>query len=336
MDGTRGCFDTMDRRRSRALLQHADVEDALRTRDDSKKRGKDQQGEFLLLDREETVQQALVKLRQWNVLSAPLVSVAEGGQDYVVVGIVDVVVILQGLVQDLDRNESETNQEGVVRQFFQKKLAELPNWFRDGGFFLVPWNGEGVPSLLEVIQNVFLTKWPPWTNHRAVILNEQGLVGDILTQTDIVRYVYKHVHELGELAETPIKELQLATVWNTPVATLPKSTKAIDAFRLMLKEYMSAYPIVEEVGGPLLGNISTSDLRGFLPEQVKDLELPVIEFLQRHENRALVPITCMEDDSLSVLLSRMVKHRLHRIYIADGRGAPVGVVTMTDILRILV
>lgn len=308
----------------------------MRTREESQRKGRDQDGELLLLDKEETVQQALEKLKAWNVLSAPLLSTSEGGDDYVVVGIVDVGTILQGLVEDMDQNENEAAKNETAVKFFQKKLAELPNWFRDGGFFLVPWNGDATPSLMELIQNVFLTKRPPWTNHRAVLLNEQGLVGDILTQTDLVRYVQKHVHELGELASTPIKELELATVWNTPVATLPKSAKAIDAFRMMLKEYMSAYPIVEEVGGPLLGNISTSDLRGFLPEQVNDLELPVIEFLQRHENRALVPITCVEDDSLSTLLSRMVQHRLHRIYIVDGKVSPVGVVTMTDILRLLI
>jgi len=39
------------------------------------------------------------------------------------------------------------------------------------------------------------------------------------------------------------------------------------------------------------------------------------------------------DDALATMLARLVSRRLHRLYIVDGDRKPVGVVTLTDVLR---
>jgi CBS domain-containing protein len=41
-------------------------------------------------------------------------------------------------------------------------------------------------------------------------------------------------------------------------------------------------------------------------------------------------------DTLGELLEKLVTHRLHRLYVVDFDTRPVGIITLTDILRKLV
>ena len=38
-------------------------------------------------------------------------------------------------------------------------------------------------------------------------------------------------------------------------------------------------------------------------------------------------------DTVAAALARLVARRLHRLYVVDGNRKPVGVVTLTDVLR---
>lgn len=38
-------------------------------------------------------------------------------------------------------------------------------------------------------------------------------------------------------------------------------------------------------------------------------------------------------DTIAPVLARMVGRRVHRLYIVDGEGTPLGLVTLTDVLR---
>jgi CBS domain-containing protein len=47
-------------------------------------------------------------------------------------------------------------------------------------------------------------------------------------------------------------------------------------------------------------------------------------------------VTCTPDESLAAVLDKLVSHHIHRCYVVDERGRPLGVVTMTDVLRVVV
>jgi 5'-AMP-activated protein kinase, regulatory gamma subunit len=47
-------------------------------------------------------------------------------------------------------------------------------------------------------------------------------------------------------------------------------------------------------------------------------------------------ITCHPESTFTEVLDKLVHNRLHRVYICDENVAPVGVITLTDILRKLI
>ena len=46
-------------------------------------------------------------------------------------------------------------------------------------------------------------------------------------------------------------------------------------------------------------------------------------------------ISCTKDDQLMILIHRMLRAKVHRIWVCDELLHPLGVVTMTDILTAL-
>jgi hypothetical protein len=47
-------------------------------------------------------------------------------------------------------------------------------------------------------------------------------------------------------------------------------------------------------------------------------------------------VTCGPGTRFGEALALLVRHRLHRVYVCDDSTAPVGVITLTDVLRKLV
>ena len=148
------------------------------------------------------------------------------------------------------------------------------------------------------------------------------------------------------------------------VATVTADTPALLVLAKMSKERLSGIGIVGKLGGPLLANLSTSDVRGLTPERFGALALPVGAFLLlmhpgitkenvvTYEDALLdqLPAAVKEnrwDDALKDLnllcftpqttlkeaIEQLVRHGKHRAYICDKDGKAVGVVTPTDVLR---
>jgi CBS domain-containing protein len=100
--------------------------------------------------------------------------------------------------------------------------------------------------------------------------------------------------------------------------------------------------------GALIGNLSASDLRGLAADEFAQLLLPVGEYvLVRHglapapaagadwaaALKALPVVTVTEATTFTELLALLVAKHLHRVYVVNGDGKPVSIITLTDVLR---
>ncbi len=91
-------------------------------------------------------------------------------------------------------------------------------------------------------------------------------------------FLRRHEDELGALPGKTLQELRLAS---KPLLTLPASTPALHVFAAMARARVSAAGITSAPGGPLVANLSASDLRGLTAEDWGRLALPVTAFLVR-------------------------------------------------------
>ncbi len=118
--------------------------------------------------------------------------------------------------------------------------------------------------------------------------------------------------------------------------------------------------IVDEAGR-FVANFSASEVRGIDHKNFSSLLKPVLEFLSEIKKeevvRVPVPVTCTLDTPLETLILKIGTYRVHRAWIGlslpffllwwqfwltshivfaavDEKGAPVGVVSLTDINKL--
>jgi CBS domain-containing protein len=117
-----------------------------------------------------------------------------------------------------------------------------------------------------------------------------------------------------------------------------------DVVGLLRKHHVSALPVVDG-SGRVVGVISESDL--YL-KQVEPLRHGPGPLLRRHRQRldqrkaagatvaelmTAPPITIRRDQSLADAATRMYERGVKRLPVVDDTGAPVGIVTRSDLLK---
>ncbi|KAI8465902.1 MAG: hypothetical protein J3K34DRAFT_524964 [Monoraphidium minutum] len=191
---------------------------------------------------------------------------------------------------------------------------------------------------------------------------DDGAITQVVSQSDVIAFLCRRADGLGPLAGRSLVQLGLGA---KAVVCVPGEMSTINAFATMAANRVSCVGAnrVSCVGviahdgaaGTLGGHLSSSDLRGLLPQHFPALALPVMQFLslkassgwphaaaprgapgaapanewglKGHEalSRAHV-ISCGADTTLRAALQ----------LIAANRRRPVSLVTLTDLLRALV
>ena len=229
-------------------------------------------------------------------------------------------------------------------------------------------------SLLDIVREGFLDRNTAkgTSVHRLAMFNPKGETERVFSMTDAVRFLALEANNLGGLADMNLREIgfvahlkvQCDVADKAPPVTVGPTVPAIEVFAEMQKKGVSGLGIVDDSGG-LIANLSASDLRGIEPEHFGVLGLPVAEFLallhatsyagfshvesQNRTNpffakmneggfRRAGPflIVARPDDSLRRVLQEITEHGVHRVYVCQADSMePVGVITLTDILRLV-
>ncbi|GAB4817789.1 hypothetical protein N2152v2_004835 [Parachlorella kessleri] len=224
-------------------------------------------------------------------------------------------------------------------------------------------------SLLEVIREGFLKPAAHGTPyHRLAVFDYDCAKADpldaaagvhvtnIVSQTDIVAFLDKQRDSLKPLLDRSLTEAGLQP---KPVLCVPAVMPAINAFKAVLGSHVGCAGVVDlHRHGALVAQVSTSDLRGLLPQHFQLLGLPVLEFLERSlggweppptsltqtfgvksprkTTRDVRVETCSMQSTLGEVLARVVELHLHRLFVVDEENRPVNVITLTDLLALLV
>jgi len=111
--------------------------------------------------------------------------------------------------------------------------------------------------------------------HRLALYDQNGALTQIISQSDIMRYLYENKDALGALKGKKICDLGLV---KGQVISVPPETPALDAMILMNEKNIGALAVVNNKGA-IIGNFSVSELRTIMAEHFGSLSLPVGEFL---------------------------------------------------------
>lgn len=259
--------------------------------------------DVVVLRQDTTVELALRTLAANRILSAPIVACSKGSGSSTprvsanadditdVLGFVDLRDILASFLKELDMKSIKSMKmlqrlrvlEKKGQAFASKSLKDLKGSGGDGDF-LHKGTAESA-TLREIIHNEFL--YPRETKavhggshtaahvHRLALFNKDGRITNVISQSDIVRFLNEHSDKLGELANQTAEQLGWAS---KPLIGVQPEQPAIAAMELMVDHGISAVAVMSN-DGKLIGNFSVSELRTIMSEHFGSLALPVGEFL---------------------------------------------------------
>ncbi|XP_010250162.1 PREDICTED: SNF1-related protein kinase regulatory subunit gamma-like PV42a [Nelumbo nucifera] len=189
-------------------------------------------------------------------------------------------------------------------------------------------------------------------------LKESACSYRMLTQMDVLSFLRMHSSEMGNILSPSVGELKVIA---ENVFAVTNRAKVIEAIKCMRTASLSAVPIVEASdateedhtqlidgkGRKLIGTFSASDLRGCPIALLQSwLSIGVIEFIEHisiapsnlagdlgHSARELV--TCYANSSLSEVIDKVVGAHVHRVWVVDQQGLLTGVVSLTDMIRVI-
>jgi len=156
----------------------------------------------------------------------------------------------------------------------------------------------------------------------------------ILTQMDIVRYCQKTslLDKIDETVKDACPQLAEPDYAKSLVCVSDKDN-ALKGFLEMADEEVNAVAVLDDKGA-IRANLSASELRGITQESLPFVMQPVLHFLETLSGKKPVsPITCQPEDKLRDVVKKTLENNVHRVWITDKQRKPVGVVTLTDVIR---
>jgi CBS domain-containing protein len=174
-------------------------------------------------------------------------------------------------------------------------------------------------------------------NHRALIFHQKDPQWSFLSQIDVLRYLkdqsYSADSMLHDLFKMPLYSLKLVRA-NQKMTMINSRRSAISGFRhMMLHKELSALPVVDEEG-KLMETLSTSDFHFITLENFKDVLLPVKDYLEKRRGEfKQTLITVFPDQRLFNVVDAILMTGVHRVWVVDKAHKPVGVISLTDIMK---
>jgi CBS domain-containing protein len=178
--------------------------------------------------------------------------------------------------------------------------------------------------------------------HRVPVVDNNGKVINIISQSNINQLLALQLqNEAVNRSGPSIDSINIGTHKN--IITIHQNAAVIDAFRILDKKKISGIALIDDTGR-MVGVTTGKDLGLFLEyADIKLLEQPIGTYLKyirtRSQNILEVPAVAVFGKSkLVYAIGLIASTKIHRLFICDSEEAyrPVGVISITEILRYLV
>ena len=164
--------------------------------------------------------------------------------------------------------------------------------------------------------------------HRVVLLNEDGNLKALVSQSDMLRYLYTkeaHVKAASPSAKKTLRELKLDS---RKVVVTNRTSSLLYAFHKMAKYNAHSLSVIEPSTSQIVRHLAASDLRGMN-------SFPVLLSSIEGYGDPQKPVTLTPDMTLWETLAKCATKKLHRAAIVDSMERPYSIVSITNILGML-
>jgi len=169
--------------------------------------------------------------------------------------------------------------------------------------------------------------------HRLVVLDDDGTVLNLITQSHIIDFLYQNIDKIGSKMNKPVGDF-----FKNIIYSVKEDEQAIEAFKLMMEKNVSGVAIVDEEG-KVKGNISSRDLKAIATDGSLFWRLYSKAYLFRQNARKEADptpprgtVTVHKGDSLGEVIKKLAENKIHRVYVIDEERRPLGVISLRDVL----
>ncbi|KAK9723401.1 cell separation during budding [Basidiobolus ranarum] len=294
--------------------------------------------EVIVIDGESTLESAVQTLIQNGVSSAPIYD----REAQAFVGMFDYRDMLTYVLAVKERGSilhSETSQEIVDLIKKASNAESIPvklasDLSQRNPFYSITED----TSLIQILDLLSTSV------HRAVVVNNAGDIRGILSQSLVVEYIFKKLESYPDLKSLFSKKLPELKIGKSEVVSINMDRPVVDAMALLIRSGLSSIAVIDQ-SDHVLGNISLSDVKQYIQKNYRQSVLhgSCIQFVsQIRMDQGLehgadhAPIYDVPPEAtLHHTVAKMLATKSHRIWVADSNGHPVGVVSLTDVLRLL-
>jgi CBS domain-containing protein len=290
----------------------------------------EKQQTLVFCHKNETVKDVISKIGEHRISSVPVVD-----KDNHFVGMVDMLDLLTfaGGKMGIKCPDPPTSQR-AGKEFLNKTIEDLMNVSGRNQIHWLPANAP-LQDLLHLLSKPDV--------HRVLLRNEKGEFCSFVTQSQMLQYLNDNKQQFDSIMNQTVKDL-----WNIRlkhVETIHCDKFVIDALVQLIQNRISGIAVVNSQG-QIVGHISASDLKRMdvqnpyqlcydIYESIKNF-MNLSEDKQKPQNAKLPhfePVIVKEDARVGELVSLMVAKKIHRVFVVDDGGKPVGEISLCDIIQ---
>ncbi|KAF8940209.1 cell separation during budding [Dissophora ornata] len=175
------------------------------------------------------------------------------------------------------------------------------------------------------------------------VIDSNGSVAGLLSQSSTLDYLLRHLSEFPQLQPVMQQTLQQLGLASSKVLYVNGDAQVLEALIMMSKHSVSSLAILDDQG-ILLGNVSMTDIQHIMKDlKTSWLWLSCFQFVARI--RQLQGVERGEDQypvldvsatsTFGYALSKLQATRVHRLWVVNDMGLVVGVVSLTDVFKLL-
>jgi len=268
------------------------------------------------------VLEAFKRMTSARVLSLPVYD--DRRQKYI--GFIDIIDIVHHFLESMTQTEIARGFASFKEKFANTKCKEVMDVSGRN-----PFN----PIEDDVPLGAAISMMNEAEAHRLPVVDGGGELVSLLSQSRVVSYLTQH---LLKFPSSLLSIDELGLVGAKPVVCVKDTDVTVAAFQTLRQQRVSAVGVVD-AQGLLTGVLSVTDLRavGYDEQLFQRLYMPVGQFLQLAlESNPAKPrgvVTVQKRHTLGEVAALLAKTGLHRIYVDDGEQRPIGIVSLTDILK---
>ncbi|KAG0262366.1 cell separation during budding [Mortierella polycephala] len=179
--------------------------------------------------------------------------------------------------------------------------------------------------------------------HRVAVMDSNGDIKGILTQSSVLDFLLRHLSEFPQLQPVMQQSLQQLGLSNSKVLSVNGEAQVLEALVLMSNSSVSSLAVLDDQG-VLLGNVSMTDIQHIMKNlKTSWLWLSCFQLVSKvkmsrgvETGEDLYPVLDVTAEAtFGYTLSKLQATKVHRLWVVNELGLVEGVVSLTDVFRVL-